>query len=186
VNLHSSGDVDLFIPQDAHGQIDITSRGDIQIDTETVSDEVEDWSYFLKLSEDGPKISIDAGGDVLVSDKKWGDFDLSRDFMGVDRDWKHIETRWEKPDEPGVKDADVTDRINRRFTHEAIRKAEERIKMALTGIGLQADSIAPQTATGSAASGGISKEEYLIVLKMLEEKKITVEQADQLLEALGG
>jgi hypothetical protein len=104
---------------------------------------------------------------------------------------------------------DFEDKVNRRV-QEAMSHAQERIQHAMrkmeqkmssmdglglvinlsgsaskaAGVGVSVSKEEPVSAPRPA--GGISEEERLLVLKMLQEKKITAEEADKLLESLQG
>lgn len=94
-------------------------------------------------------------------------------------------------------DFDISDRIRRKI-QKATDRAEKQLRRAHTDhlsrvYGVKFDSSrwryggGPESATTAAPAGEpVSEEERMIILRMLQEKKITSEEADQLLSALEG
>jgi hypothetical protein len=108
-----------------------------------------------------------------------------------DQRWESITTRIEEQLEHKL--ADLPERIRHRVEHKlnaarrhvesAQRRAEEAVRRAerqLEGFDINI------SAGGMARTEPVSEQERLAVLQMLEEGKITVEQAEQLLAALEG
>ncbi len=92
---------------------------------------------------------------------------------------------------------DVGDRVRRRVeqatrrAEDKIRRAEEKIRRAETRVHQRPHVVfgldsAPRAAAAEPAGEPVSDEERMTILRMLQEKKITSEEADKLLAALEG
>jgi hypothetical protein len=93
-------------------------------------------------------------------------------------------------------DFDVGDRVRRKMEHatrraeESVRRAEERVRHAEARAHQRPHVLfgwnaAPRSAAEPAGEP-VSDEERMTILRMLQEKKITSEEADKLLAALEG
>jgi hypothetical protein len=140
-------------------------------------------------------LAVDGG--VIIKER--GDDDLGDEFAAAfDEDfaasWESITARVEE--QLGARLQDLPDHVrshveanldaSRRHMEAAQRKAKQAVRRAerhaLEGLG------AVQVGIGSSGpdTGPVSEEERLAVLQMLEEGKISVEEAEELLAALEG
>jgi hypothetical protein len=208
IRLHAGGDALLNLPPNAGVTLDLRSRGhDIAIEYGGQSQDLEKRFYQVSFGDGQTQISIDAGGDIRVTD----DVDEIEGFDDlvdeVDEHWNEVEeSRSERSQEAeeafSFRAEEMSNRINRKV-EEAMRQADSRLQEAMKKMEQRTRRMerggfvppvppVPPMPPFSGRRGavekkaGVSDEERRLVLKMLEEKKITVEEAARLLEALEG
>jgi hypothetical protein len=150
---------------------------------------------------DGPMEVTFVGGDAILRNLK-GQVFLNGPVGGEIRleNVSRVSTHTQKND----RGTDISDQIRRkvdrttRRAEQKIRRAETKIKIverklhqhaqirANIDVGRWKWNTAPGSFPPEAANEPISDEERMTILKMLQEKKITSEQADKLLAALEG
>ncbi|HZW03692.1 MAG TPA: hypothetical protein VFF68_07190 [Anaerolineaceae bacterium] len=181
VDLRAGGDARVSLPPDPDVTIRATSGGQsVRIDLAGVSEEREMGVFEDSYGSGEMRLEVAAGGDVILSD---GPVDQSKEARK--------RTQWE--DRAARKTAKALRKAEEKLA-KAERQAEERVQAAMRR--LEASRLGRQgVVTGTPPAGtspaadepaGVTEEEKLIVLKMLQEKKITVEEADRLLAALEG
>ena len=212
VRLDAGGDVLMLLPSDANVTLELRSRGhDINIEMAGESQSIEKRMASLTFGSGSCKINIDAGGDIRVSDdlSEMESFDDLRE--DIDEHWEEVEhTRSDRASEGDDEGfafhaGEFNDRINR-HVDDAMRKADSRLQQAMKKLeertrrlekhGFHSVPPIPPIPpvgpwTGNAAhtetkKQSASEEEKLLILKMLQEKKITAEEAEKLLDALEG
>jgi hypothetical protein len=210
VNLRAGGDIFLFVPPDANARIEASSGGaDVRISLGGKVSRVDERDYQLVLGIGETPIKLRSGGDVRISDEAWSPANLESFFSRLQERW----SRWESGRfEPWNEwQTSFEERIRQR-TEEGARRAEERVRAAMERIEHHSghmehawDNVrwggvvvpppgapfAPQapaapSAPGSASRVVVSVEERLMILKMLQEHKISIQEAEQLLAALEG
>lgn len=177
VAIFCGGDLALKVPKNAH--LSISSVGG-NVRLEHLSGPVE-----LKL------VGGDAGLKNLTGAVRL------MGMIGGDVHMENVTNISMSPGTPGDR-FDTADRV-RRKTEQATRRAESKIRKALFhgfhnshvsaspadsvrwGFGTQDEGSTPVQ-----AEEAVSDEERMVILKMLQDKKITSEQAEQLLSALEG
>lgn len=188
-------DILLVLPANANATL--TMHGDeINIDLPGFVDEEDATERSVVLGDGSAKISLSAGGDIRVSDKaNAGEFaEEFGNFAGLNFDWSGFGERISHQVER------VTERVARQ-AEQAARRAEEAGRRAerhaerharkwkgKVNVGRWNWNIGP---TGvitppSPPSEPVAEEERMAILKMLQEKKISAAQADELLKALDG
>ena len=193
-NLSAGGDITLHLLQGSGATFNITSGSeDIHIDLGGHFEEIDERSYVAKVGDGVAVFNLHAGGDVLITDRPWDD-DILEDVEA------EIDERVQSfTDDFEAHFQDVTERV----VNEAARRAEKRVQAAFSRIEQRMDfpgklggrkftatfsSDFPFKKTKTASSSGsnepVSNEERLMILKMVESKKISVEEAEKLLEAL--
>lgn len=225
LRMVAGGDVVLGLPQSAAMELEINSRGrDIRLEVGELDEDIEKRFHRVTLGAGGPKVNIEAGGDVLVTDNPSL---VAEQFEGLGNLGETLEDQWkvrlERQSEQledfgrnfGHKAEELTDRINRRVD-EAMRQADSRMQEAMKRLEertrrLERHGITPPIPPTPPArpvppmppippampgarrksvdqtpekKSGASEEEKLLILKMLQQNKITVEEAEKLLEAL--
>jgi len=162
----------------------------------------EEYKLSHILGTGAAPFSISAGGDVEVSDLQAGET-VNVDFSRYDGRWERqmrhaaerVEHRMRKMD-------DLPERISKR-TEESVRRAQARVDAAMRRHDIAIPPVPPippilpvppippmpfagavNDAPVEKPAGKVSEEEHMLILRMLQEKKITVEEAEQLLEAL--
>ncbi|MBT3188165.1 MAG: DUF4097 family beta strand repeat protein [Anaerolineae bacterium] len=179
--LNASGDILLRLPQDTDAELTLSAGGDVSLNLPNINEDEEPST--LILGSASAKMTLSAGGDLLVTTQsdEWeslADFDIGLPFIGADL--------------PGVP-ADLADQISKKVeaaTRKAMLKTGKAGRKARKA-GRQARKEAKKVnffAHFSDGDGHIkpaSEDERLLILKMLQEKKITAEEAEKLLAALG-
>lgn len=190
VTLRAGGDIELFLPVDAAADLDIRSGSrDILIRQGDDELEIEKREYAYTLGGGGAKLHLMAGGDVVVTDEAWEDDDLEDDFQEMAED---MQRSFERAARRGAnRMAHLADRVE-----DASRRAQDRIDAAMKRMEQRgyrfgatvppAPPATPVVPPAPEVKEGVSDEERMLILKMLQEKKITVEEAENLLEALEG
>jgi hypothetical protein len=202
-SIKAGGDVRLYLPGGAKVNLDITADGEsIRIHLGEIDLSIDEESYFLSMGEGLPVLKLMAGGDVRVSDEDWTPADSSemfdRDEIGIDWDFSGMGETIVRSVESAVASstrfADLGARIGEkaaRKSEAAARKAEKRVEKMMRSMNIEERSggqawpmppvpPAPPQPTRS----GISEEERMAVLQMLQEKKISLDEAERLLDAL--
>jgi hypothetical protein len=206
--IKAGGDVRLFLPGSAKVNLDIIANsGDIHIKLGEQNLYIEDESYKHTVGEGLPLIRLVAGGDVQVSDEEWTPAGSGESFgcneIGIDWDFSGIDDMVSKTVAAAVSSssrfADLGTRIGEqaaRKSEAAARKVERKIEHMMRKMNIEErrgvqdePGAAPPAPPASPAPpeparSGISEEERIAVLQMLQEKKITLEEAERLLDAL--
>jgi hypothetical protein len=181
-------DILLVLPSNANATL--TMRGDlIDMDWSGVEKNNDLTERIVVLGDGSAKISLSAGGDVRVSNRADAAESAAEfgNFAGINFDWSGF-----------------GDQISRRV-EEATRRAAKRVEEAARRAERHAERQA-RRGRGGFVFGGlnwdvkgmpkppippqppepVSEEERMAILKMLAEKKITAQQAEELLSALEG
>lgn len=214
VGLRAGGNVDLYIPSNSSGRFNLNSSGeDIYLDLNrqegAQSQSIESRHYELSLGEGGAQFDLNAGGDVRVSDAAVEPRSITGDLERLENAWVDARGRYSSPGWSGGFGFDRTsawaDMVSRR-AQEAARRAEQRVQAATRRTEEQIRQaaeremrraehfgdfgpippVSPAPPQPFQRSAPVSEKERLMVLQMLQEGKITVEQAEQLLAALEG
>jgi len=214
VSLRAGGDIRLHLSMDASATLDLESGGDqIKIHVGDKDEEVEKWAYGATLGSGGIPVSVDAGGDVLVTDEVWDKDNVEGSVDNLEDHWKELEDERQGPHSRSRHWPDI-EAITRRATRhgeKAARKAEERVHSAMRRMGNFppfppvppippmspfGKGMGPFGTKGTGPFGPketveppqprVSSEERMLILQMLQEKKISVEEAEKLLQALEG
>lgn len=181
-------DILLVLPSNANATV--TMQGDdIAVEWPGVEKNTEETKRVVTLGNGAAQINLQAGSDVRLTNQSNAGESAEEfgNFAGLDFDWSGFGERLSRQVEQ------VTARAAKR-AEEAARRAErhvERQARRWTGkvtpgqswdFGPKGVSASP----GVPKSDPVSDEERLTILKMLQDKKITAEQAEQLLQALEG
>jgi hypothetical protein len=214
VSLRAGGDIRLHLSMDASATLDLESGGDqIKIHVGDKDEEVEKWAYGATLGSGGIPVSVDAGGDVLVTDEVWDKDNVEGSVDNLEDHWKELEDERQGPHSRSRHWPDI-EAITRRATRhgeKAARKAEERVHSAMRRMGNFppfppvppippmspfGKGMGPFGTKGTGPFGPketveppqprVSSEERMLILQMLQERKISVEEAEKLLQALEG
>lgn len=190
-SITSGEDILLVLPNNANATLNI--KGDrIFVDLPSLKED-DETERVVTLGNGSAKISLNAGGKVRVSNnaKAGESAEEFGNFAGLNFDWSGFGERISKQVEQ------ATSRATRRV-EEAARRAErhaERVVGRQMRHGKHGLSVGPWNwdlgpkgvpMSPSSPSEPVSEDERMAILKMLAEKKITAEQAEQLLAALEG
>jgi hypothetical protein len=210
IRLHAGGDVMLIMPAEAGVSLDLRSRGhDVSIEYGGQSQQIDKRFHQVTFGDGSTQISIDAGGDIHISDNA-EEYHFPELTDDLDNYWEEVEGRREERSTEAeeaftFRAEELSSKISHRVD-EAMRQADARISEAMKrleqrtrrlergGFGFGNPPIPPVPPRHPGHPGAdsaekktvASEEEKLLILKMLQEKKITAEEADKLLEALEG
>ncbi len=197
VSLRAGGDIQLHLPMDASATLDLESGGDqIGIHVGDKDENVEKWAYGAKLGAGDIPVKADAGGEVMVTDEVWDKDSVEDSVDNLENHWKELEDERRGPHSRSRHWPDI-EAITRRATRhgeKAARRAEQRVQSAMRRMGNfpPIPPIPPVPPFGSFTTKvkveppapKVSSEERMLILQMLQEKKISVEEAEKLLQAL--
>ena len=185
----TAGD-DILLVLKPTANVTLSMNGDeIDVDWPGIENQEDITERVLVLGDGSAKISLNAGGDIRVtSDAEAGnsaeDFG---NFAGMNFDWSGFGERISRQVEQATaRAAKRAEEAARRVERHAKRHAGRWGGNVKAGrwnweMGPKGVPIPP-----APPSEPVAEEERLAVLKMLAEKKITAEQAEQLLNALEG
>lgn len=203
LRARASGDLAAYLPAGAAACVEMSAWGrDIRVQLAGQTQRSEEKRQRLVLGEGGPVLWLEAKGSLLLSDGAADEGRLREGFRKVDGRWERLEERIahhvQSSEEATRRAQELAERAARR-AQEATRQAEERVRAAMqrleermSAAGFQPGSIQPPAApvlpsdtlavTDNGEAAG--EEERSLILRMLQEKKITVEEAEKLFEAL--
>ena len=177
-------DIMLILPDDANATL--TLSGDKIIIHFPNTRQEDSTSRVLTLGNGSAQIKLDAGGDLLVTNRQ--DAPESADefgnFAGMMFDWgnwgREIGQNW------GNIGREMGERISQR-AQEAARRAERKARRAVGHRHAKMKwTVDFDNIPKAPKREPVSEEERMTILRMLAEKKITSEEAEQLLSALEG
>jgi len=194
-SVTAGDDILLILPSEANATLNINAE---RINVDWPDAEPQDTtSRVVALGDGSAQIKLDAGGDVLVTDR--ADAAESADeygnFAGMMFDWgswgREIGQNW------GDFGRELGERISHRAeeaahraemrAHEAARRAERQARKSVhRHAGKMKWTIDLDNLPKPPRREPVSEEERMTILRMLSEKKITSEEAEQLLSALEG
>lgn len=180
---------DILLVLLPNANVTLTMQGDeIDVDWPGVENLEDVTERILVLGDGSAKILLSAGGDVRVTNKADAGESAEEfgNFAGLNFDWSGFGERISRQVEQ------ATARAAKR-AEEAARRAERHAERharrwrGSAGFGRWNWDFNPQNVpTPPPPAEPVSEEERMSILKMLQEKKITAEQAEELLKALEG
>lgn len=188
-SVTAGDDILLVMPPKANATL--TLNGDeIDVEWKGVDKDDDAASRVITLGDGSAMVSLNAGGDIRLTNQSNAgesaeDFG---NFAGIGMDWSgfgdHISRHVEQ----------VTRRANKQV-NEAMRCAAEASKRVDERVGRKSRNAVnvghwsrdiPMKGVSIPSTPQASDEERMVILKMLQEKKITAEDAEKLLAALEG
>jgi hypothetical protein len=177
---------DILLVLKPNANVTLSMHGDeIAVDWPGIENQEDFTERVLVLGDGSAKISLNAGGDIRVTnDAEAGnsaeDFG---NFAGMNFDWSGFGERISRQVEQATARAakraeEAARRVERHAERHARRWKGGRWNWEMGPKGVPTPPTPP--------SEPVAEEERMAVLKMLAEKKITAEQAEQLLNALEG
>ncbi len=201
MTLSAGGDVSLHLPVQANAKMHITSGGrDVLMRVGGWNERVEMYVFDFALGEGATPIQITAGGDVMVTDggpethKGSGTFA----FGGVKVDVDAISQTVQDVVEKATRSAELASREVEERIQAAMRRVEEQNRRRGFRVGFEGTPstppvppeapapAAPVVPVAPAAQGRVSDEERKMILQMLQDHKITADEAIHLLDTLEG
>jgi hypothetical protein len=192
MNIKAAGDIKLVVDKSAKAQLELVCGDEIRVSACGQEFDVEEDSLSLPLGEGGNVVKLTAGGDIIVTETR-EDYDFDDIFSRWDNDWKDFGVNLEKTIRESLnlaseklsqasEQASQAGSLAQEKLDRAMRKLEKHgIDGNKKWVGVAFDTPAPLK---EKPKSGMSEEERLMVLRMLQEKKITVEEAEKLLSAL--
>ncbi len=179
IDVTAGENILLVLPVDADASL--TLQGDpITMDWPGLENIQDETVRDVKLGSGSARVNLNAGGHVrLSSNPAAGESaDEFGNFAGLNFDWSGFNEK-------------LTQQVNRtvRKSAKTLKNTLKHIEKAQTSsTGRWSLKIKPEVQEGAAAGkpAAVTNEERMIILKMLQEKKINAEEADQLLGALEG
>lgn len=195
IRAKAGSDVNLHVPSEAQGQLNLSSGGeDIVVHAGGQDAELEESILTLPLGGGGASVSLTAGDAILVTDRESPEWEDDRQDWSDDH-WKDFGIQIEQRVKDGLKLAEdamehaahqarMAGRHASKQVDQAMRNLEERGFNALKGRKVVGFSTSDVKSASKTSRQGPSDEERMLVLRMLQDKKITVEEAEKLLTAL--
>lgn len=195
-------DILLVLPSDANATLNL--HGDkIDVDWPGIENEEDVIERGVTLGDGSAKITLNAGGDIRVTSNvdAGNSAEEFGNFAGLNFDWSGFGERISRQVERGVgqaaRRAEEAARRGERLANDAARRAERHaerqarrwkgnVKVGRWNWDFGPGQGHPPAPPAPLGSEPVAEEERMAVLKMLAEKKITAEQAEQLLSALEG
>lgn len=182
-------DILLVVPLDTNATL--TLQGDrIDVDLPGVEPDEDATERVVVVGDGSAKISLSAGGDVRVSNREdageyaeeFGNFaGMNFDFSGFG---EQISKRVEDATRRATKRAEEAVRRAERHAERHARRGRGALEIGRWNWDFKGGPKPPAPPVPPAEP--VSDDERMSILKMLAEKKITAEQAEQLLSALEG
>ncbi len=184
-SITAGDDILLVMPPKADATLTLNAD-EIVFDWKGVENEDDATSRVVTLGEGSATMTLSAGGDIRVSNR--ADAGESAEdfgnFAGMGMDWSGFGERISRRVEQATERAQrKIDAAARRIEHKT-RDAERRARRGK--VGLEIGRWGWDFSTKGAPKSPVSEEERMAILKMLQEKKITAEEAETLLAALEG
>ncbi len=183
VKLSAGGDVFCRLPDGPSASVELSAGGELRVDRP--DKRTSQWGRAsFQIGEGEHDIRIDAGGDLWLGVGDEAEAEVDLDSLGADLASKVGEKIAEMEAALSAMGAEMgavsSDRIARRVQHLVDRAIRARrrtdpprgLQEALSGLGGRPEPV--------------SDEERMKVLRLLEQKKINVEEAEKLLDALEG
>lgn len=195
IRVRSGSDIELFLPENANCQLDLKSGGEeIKVHAGGQEVELEGREFSVPLGSGGATVSLTAGDSITVTDREkatWNDHDSIWD----EDHWKDFGFDISRKVREGLKVAGSSMDMAIKQAEKATKLAGREVERVFRDLNDKGYSTVPhgkvvgfsmgETQPAAAASkAGPSDEERMLVLKMLQEKKISVEEAEKLLNAL--
>mgnify|MGYP001209346773 CR=1 FL=1 len=191
----AGGNIKLWVPADANFNLEAHSGGEkVVLQTGNEPLRYATGRHRTSVGAGGPLVRLHAGGNVYILNSGWEEDLVAEDFVPAEepsRDWTSslINDRIERRIQSKIRAAEAR-------ANAASRRAEVKMEQAMRKMDRfnmpNMEDFWPKTGSGAAANtppaprAKVSDEERMIVLNMLSEKKITAEEANQLLDALNG
>lgn len=194
--VKAGGEISMIVPEGANAHLELTSGGeDIRVSAGGQELEVENDHASLPLGEGGASVNFIAGDNIEISDRPEENWEFDEDLNATNDHWSDFGIDLEKTIKDSMKTVSESVRLAGEHANRAGQIAEEKMKQAMRhleerGLGAGRKRKVVGFTFGDSASSAPSPapkatdEERMLVLRMLQEKKISVEEAEKLLNAL--
>lgn len=192
VRLRASTNIHLNLPFELDAEMKVKSNAHL---TELVigerQEKIHHRKHVLLVGEGRRKFELEAGGKVSIVAEQIEDTDILKLFEELETLWNELEKEQMARRQTGV--GEDSGEPETELSLEEMEVAETRVEQALAQVqnrlqsmGYEPDGDAnPRDEEQSQMDGDITGER-LIIMRLLGEKKISIEEADKLLEALEG
>lgn len=185
--VNAGDDILLVMPPKSNATLTL-SADEINVDWDGVENEEDATSRVVILGDGSVNVTLSAGGDIRVSNRS--DAGESAEdfgnFAAMGMDWsgfgERISRRVEQATERAQRKIEAANRRIEQKAREAERRGRGKVAF---GVGRWNWDFSPK-GVPVPPKQQVSDEERLAILKMLQEKKISAEEAEKLLAALEG
>jgi hypothetical protein len=198
-NVTAGADILLRLPAELDAELELSAADDesIRLELGEAASTVTGPTYNLKLGSGSAKFKLSAGGELVVTSgaQEWesaAEFDPANrgedfgfQFHGPGLPPDFAERIHRRVDEATRRAGVRTERAMRR-AEEKMRAAEKRSRHMHMGVSVGRWGAGVDRPVETPRNEPISNEERLAILRMLQEKKISREDAERLLAALEG
>lgn len=195
ITAKAGGDLRLEVTPEARANLELHSGAD-EISVHASGQEV-DWEgeeLSLPLGDGGAQIRLETGGSIEVTDQHRPDEDIEDDFDNLEETWKDFGIELEDRIRESLELASETLARASQTAGQVSSKARARIDRAMQQVEEKTAKLDQKRrfvgfAIDNAQNpvkpkSGATDEERMLVLRMLQDKKISVEEAEKLLNAL--
>ena len=180
-SVTAGDDILLVMPPKSNATLTLTAD-EIDIEWKGIANDEDATTRVVTIGDGSSIVTLKAGGNIRVTNKADAG-DTAEDFgnfAGVGVDWSGF----------GERISRQTERRAAKQVDEAVRRATERVNRrgapkVNVGVGRWSWDLSPKGVPMPPKSQA-TDEERMTILKMLQEKKITAEDAENLLAALEG
>jgi hypothetical protein len=195
IRVRSGSEIELYLPENANCQLDLKSGGEsITVHAGGQEVELEGREFSVPLGSGGAMVSLTAGDSIKVTDREKSTYN-DHDSVWDDDHWKNFGFDIGRKVREGlriagdsvdmaIKQAEKAGKLAGREVERVFRDLDENRYRPGPRNNVVGFSMNEAPTAAAAAKVGPSDEERMLVLKMLQDKKITVEEAEKLLNAL--
>jgi hypothetical protein len=191
--VSAGGDLTCRLPEDASAKITVQAGGDLRL-SGVQEVESKDNGREVRLGKGETEIDLQAGGDLWLrtGSETYSDIDLGLGesiTAGIEASMADMEARFDALGRDFSKfDSDRIGERVRRAVSRSMRKAEKARKLAERRMKHHRRDRQISFGIGGGYGGReqASEEERMSILRMLEQGKINIEEAESLLKALEG
>lgn len=183
-HLQASGDIYLEVAAGTNAVLQMKSFGEtIDVNACGQKLETEQQEYTLPLGEGGTVLELNAQGDITVNEGHGASAEFNFDFEDLGATWHDFGREIEDKIRQSMKTVNESLKHAGWEANEAMQRATEKMHSREGKVyGFSFDKGAAPAPKKEKKI--VSDEERMMVLKMLQDKKISVEEAEKLLQAL--
>jgi hypothetical protein len=190
VRLRTSAGISLNLPFELDAEMKVKTNAHL---TELIigdrHEKIRHRKHVLLVGEGRRKFDLEAGGKVRVVAEQVEDTEILALFEELETLWDELKRENIARQEVNQNNAEVDEGID--VSQEEMRQAEERVQVALKHVKSRLQSMGYEPAADAPSGEADSPQqnmdltgERLIIMRLLGENRITIEEADKLLEAL--
>ncbi|MCA1899610.1 MAG: DUF4097 domain-containing protein [Chloroflexi bacterium] len=188
--VNAGDDILLVMPPTANATLRLNAD-EIDVEWKGVKNDEDATSRVITLGDGSATVSLTAGGDIRVTNQADAG-ETAEDFgnfAGIGMDWSGFGERISRQVEQATRRAAKQASEAVRRADEAARRMDQKFSRRgpkiNVGVGRWNWDLSPK-GVPMPPKPPVSEEERMAILKMLQEKKITAEEAEKLLAALEG